>query len=336
MERKLRNQLPLENVKKIILKSKFLTIIAAIISNYYIYFTSKLAPKKYTNSARTLTKLDNAEELHKAKTEFEMFCKYGEIKESEIQSKEILEIGTGANHLLSLIFIANGAKKVTTIDKFNCLRNEKDLSKLYKYFRKTLNEEQRKRIDRAITFENEKYTINPEFIEYRNLPIEKIEENKKFDIIVSYYVFEHIHYMEKTIKKLSKITKKKGKMLAVAGVNDHGVFCKYHNEFYYLHINKHIWNQMTALSGRVNRLFISDFKKMLSENSFKNNIYVMRIRRQKHTLKEFIETPKKGAHYSDKLAEIVKKEKKEVNKKFSHLTELDLIADHFFIKAIKK
>lgn len=320
-------------IKNKILKSKELTIPFYISTNFGMALASALFPKAISSSARTTSALNVEEELSKFETEFSMYMDY--LKPEEIPGKTILEIGTGANFLVALKLVAMGAEKVVCLDKYACLRSPKDQHRIYSSFLERLSDKEKKRLVGVLDIDSESFMINPDRIIHIQKNAIDFKAKKKFDIVISYAVFEHIPDLRRLFGAIQFNMATNSKFVSLVGNNDHGIFSLYHGELYYYRIPEPIWSLMTANSGRPNRKTPSYYSKLLDENGFSHRIYVRSLK--KHP--GFIQPPVPIENVRDfckqEVLDEVSANKQKFSKEFRHLPEEDLLVSHFILVAEK-
>ena len=81
---------------------------------------------------------------------YDVFVKCPGFSAEMFHGRSILEAGTGDNFGLALLFLASGANRVVTIDKFYSKRNPEQQRRIYLAMRERLGPEARARFDRAI------------------------------------------------------------------------------------------------------------------------------------------------------------------------------------------
>lgn len=181
-----------------------------------------------------------------------------------LPKSKMLEVGTGANFLVSFLFKKN-FNYVKSIDVSNCLDLNSDI---YKFFLKKnykLLESVNKYLktkDDLFKFKNFKYQV---------VGLED-ELESDFDLIVSRAVFEHLDNPEESVKNCSKILNKNGVMIHEIDFRDHGIFTHFKlSPFYFYSIDSGFWKNTGKKSkGLPNRLTSHDYMTLFRKY-FKNS-----------------------------------------------------------------
>ena len=107
---------------------------------------------------------------------------------------------------------------------------------------------------------------------------------KKYDLIYSVSVLEHLWPAKEIIKELSGALNKNGIHIHVVNFTDHGMFSPEHNTFFFRSIPEWIYNPIMRPVGRPNRILPSEFLDFFRELGFK--VEILPIKTHKTLLKD--------------------------------------------------
>jgi 2-polyprenyl-3-methyl-5-hydroxy-6-metoxy-1,4-benzoquinol methylase len=107
---------------------------------------------------------------------------------------------------------------------------------------------------------------------------------KKFDLIYSVSVLEHLWPAKEIVKELSKALNKNGMHIHVINFTDHGMFSPEHNTFFFRTIPEWIYNPIMRPVGRPNRILPSEFLDLYRELGFM--VEIIPIKTHKTLLKD--------------------------------------------------
>jgi len=281
----------LRTIKCIIRSNRVLEEIAYIIHNKFLYRWINFSGGGTIDNYSTNEMVDYCERI------VEKYKKFGNIN---LFRKNILEIGPGRTLGVAALFVIKGANEVISVDKFNCLRKDDEI-----ILKKLCNKY------------NKDYQKILKKIGYMSgVGIEEVDRflNKKFDVIISNAVLEHLSDLKRAIYQMSKMIKSQGIMVHEVDLACHNRFAKIH-PLYFLTFSDKQWSKMGSNVGQPNRYRFSHYLAFLKDAGF--------------TIKA-IEITKKIR--STEVEEI----RDSLNEKFKHLSTHDLQILGFRFSAFKK
>ena len=161
----------------------------------------------------------------------------------KIKDKEVIEFGFGGHLFFSMLLVALGAKKVTItnlepIEIYNI--NNSTNKKFWLILKKKL----KKNIGSFSNF------IKKIRLVKKSISIENFRSKKKFDLVFSSGVMEHVNDPNLAIKNIKKILKKNGLVYSSnIGIHDHRANVKnsIYNPWSFLEISKNKWDKMKII-----------------------------------------------------------------------------------------
>ncbi len=241
---------------------------------------AKFAPKLYVNLTRQTGRGEGEREaLQVASYFFECFYDYRKqlaLDEEEFQSylreKVILEYGPGDILGVALLFYAYGAKMVHCVDRFPLAKMSNKNIDVYVQLLNSLGEKERERAENAFNEKGDPESgFNVNAIRY------KITRNglsgaiKKYDLIISRAVLEHVNDLEKTMIDIMCSMKEGGISLHKVDLTSHGL--DRYTDFDFLTWPNVIYRLMYSHKGFPNRWRVNKYKE-LAENS---NLHVKEL-----------------------------------------------------------
>lgn len=261
----------MKNIIKLIRTSKILLII------FYALLTLRNIIRRniVTTNLKTGNRVENSENI----IDYILLCN-SFIKRSKIDFNKVnsaLEIGPGDNLGLALSLILDGINQIDVYDKYQSVENIKQNNDIYETLYKKIGKEKASlknamfKISRLETYKNKALFLP-------NL------NKKKYDLIYSVSVLEHLWPAKEIIKELSGALNKNGIHIHVVNFTDHGMFSPEHNTFFFRSIPEWIYNPIMRPVGRPNRILPSEFLDFFRELGFK--VEILPIKTHKTLLKD--------------------------------------------------
>ncbi|MEC7881119.1 MAG: class I SAM-dependent methyltransferase [Chloroflexota bacterium] len=183
-----------------------------------------------------------------------------------LKGKKILEIGPGGLLFQGLIFQAMGAE-YTAIDAFqgNCL-SEKARDLYARFLSDTSSF--------SFSYDLEWKDVEQSNLNYiPNMPLEKMSESlkgKKFDIIFSYGVLEHLYDIDSGFVTMENLLSDQGLAIHNIDYQPHDFWRDYENPLTHLCVPNFLYKMAyPKFRGYTNRLRHSDFMKSIKSASLK-------------------------------------------------------------------
>ena len=204
------------------------------------------------------------------------FQKYTGDREP-FKNKDVLEIGPGQDLGTGLIVLSRGARSYTALDRFPILVNNVDFyKKLHnKLNRNICDQKTRKNLQNILaTIEDQpQQNIKLPFFEYVTASAENIDQvmHKKFDIVFSQAVAQHLYGVEKAFRGIYKVLKRGGVMCHRIDFRTtmSGGFREW-DPLIILRYSDFIYENFMRYPGAPNRLRVDDYVKIAKEAGFDN------------------------------------------------------------------
>lgn len=190
------------------------------------------------------------------------------------KGKDCLEIGPGSDFGTGLFVMSKGAKSYTGVDRFRLLNFNGDF---YDVFNESLDYSAQERVEEIIPaikksiLVNKKGEIELSRFKYVNTAFENIKErvDKKFDIIFSQAVLEHVYNPQKVFNEMYSNLKTGGVVIHEIDLATHTSFIRNWDPLNILRFSEYIY-KILKFKGSPNRLRISEFKTVAEKSGFKN------------------------------------------------------------------
>jgi 2-polyprenyl-3-methyl-5-hydroxy-6-metoxy-1,4-benzoquinol methylase len=261
----------MKNIIKLIRSSKILLLM------FYALLTLRNIIRRnlITTNLKTGNRVENSENI----IDYILLCN-SFIKRSNIDFTQVnsaLEIGPGDNLGLALSLILDGISQIDVYDKYQSVENIKQNNDIYEMLYKKIGKE-------LVSLKNAKIRISRlQTYKDKDLFLPNLN-GKKFDLIYSVSVLEHLWPAKEIVKELSKALNKNGMHIHVINFTDHGMFSPEHNTFFFRTIPEWIYNPIMRPVGRPNRILPSEFLDLYRELGFM--VEIIPIKTHKTLLKD--------------------------------------------------
>lgn len=270
---------------------------------------------------------------------FNDYLKYASLSSRAFMGKKILEIGPGDNLGVALMFLANGASKVVTLDKFYSKRDSEKEKKIYQKLREGLDGKAKHSFDEAVPLDKN-IKISPNRLKcIYGEGIENTENLFKpnfFDFIVSRAVLEEIYDLDSAFSNMDRILKPGGFLLHKIDLRDYKMFSGAGmHPLDFLTIPNFLYRLMTQHSGRPNRKLVNYYRKKMSELGYDAKIFITHILGVKEEILSLKENSNLDIDYSDFILSLVKEIRPRLQPEFKKMSDEELIISGIFLVAKK-
>src|SRR5215211_1472176 len=191
------------------------------------------------------------------------YLRYGGLGCSDLRGSRVLELGPGDNYGVALRFLACGAARVVSVDKFATRRNEAQQRRIYEALLANLDESARASIGNAIRLD-----AGIAFDVRRLQPLEGLAvedllhrfDPGSFDLVVSRAVLEHLFDLDSAFAAMDEALTPGGLMLHKVDLRDHGMFSPRAHPLTFLTVPESVYRLMTRHSGRPNRHLVDWYR----------------------------------------------------------------------------
>jgi SAM-dependent methyltransferase len=276
------------------------------------------------------------------------YLEYAGLTPDAFRGRRVLEVGPGDNFGVALKFIADGAAKVVSLDKFYSERNDEQQTRIYRELRKALSPEQVAVFDDAIALETG-VKLNPEKIAYiyghgieeadRILRLESPEaqapEPALFHFIVSRAVLHNVYDIERGFEAMDRLLAPGGYMAHKIDFSDENMFSsRGMHPLTFLTIPESIYRLMAKDSGKPNRRLISDYRELMRKLGYEAKLFVSSIVGV-GPLTPHKEQIERGVDYGNKTVTLIEEIRSKLALPYRNLPEQDLAAAGIFLVARK-
>jgi hypothetical protein len=230
---------------------------------------ARFAPKLYVHLTHQTGRGEGAEDaLEVANYFIKCFCDYrDQIGLSPEQFKEclrgkvILEYGPGDILGVALLMYAHGAERVCCVDRFPLSRLSSKNIDVYKHLLDSLENGERKRADNAFKERGDPASgFRADAIAYRITKDGLSGASKKYDLIISRAVLEHVNDIKETMLDIQRSMKTGGVSIHQVDLRSHGL--DRYTDFDFLTWPDTIYKLMYSHKGFPNRWRVDKYREV--------------------------------------------------------------------------
>lgn len=266
------------------------------------------------------------------------YLEYSGLTLGAFRGRRVLEVGPGDNFGVALKFLADGAAKVVSLDKFYSERNDEQQARIYRELRKEMTPEQAAVFDESIKLGGP-LELNKNKIQYIYghgiEEADQILDPESFHFIVSRAVLHNVYDIERGFKAMDRL-------LAPGGYMAHKIDCSDENMFSsrgmhpltFLTISESVYRLMAKDSGKPNRRLINDYRELTRKLGYDAKLFVSSIVGV-GPLTPHKEKIERGVDYGNKTVSLIDEIRPKLAHPFRKLAEQDLAAAGVFLVARK-
>jgi SAM-dependent methyltransferase len=266
------------------------------------------------------------------------YLDYAALRPEMLRGWRILEVGPGDNFGVALKFLAAGAARVVSLDKFYSERNEEQQTRIYQELRKQLSPEQAAVFDEGIKL-GTKAELNEERIQYIYghgiEEADQILEPESFDFIVSRAVLHNVYDIDEGFAAMDRLLAPGGYMAHKIDFSDENMFSsRGMHPLTFLTIPEGIYRLMAKDSGKPNRRLINDYRDQMRKRGYEARLFISSIVGVGPLVphKERIE---RGVDYGNKTVSLIDEIRPKLAHPYRKLAEEELAAAGIFLVAQK-
>jgi SAM-dependent methyltransferase len=269
---------------------------------------------------------------------YDEYLKYAGLTPAAVRGKRILEVGPGDNFGVALKFLAAGAAKVVSLDKFYSERNVEQQTRIYQELRKQLPPDEARVFDECIKL-NGDIVLNEERLQYIYghgvEEADQILEPGSFDFIVSRAVIHNVYDVERGFEAMDRLLAPGGYMMHKIDLSDENMFSsRGMHPLTFLTIPERIYYLMASDSGKPNRKLISDYRQQLQKRGYETKILITTVLGA-GPLVPHKEKIQQGLDYSDKTLSLINQIRPKLAAPFRDRSDAELAATGIFLVATK-
>ena len=324
-------------LKRVASQSKTLIILHRIVDNWQ--------RRRAFQSGKTTTAYGSTHEFWSLEKSvdyinlvYREYLEYSGLTPEAFAGKRILEVGPGDNFGVALKFLADGAAKVVSLDKFYSERNEEQQARIYRELRNQLSPQQAAVFDESIKLDGQ-LELNKSRIEYiYGHGIEEADqflEPESFHFIVSRAVLHNVYDIERGFAAMDRVLAPGGYMAHKIDFSDENMFSsRGMHPLTFLTIPERIYRLMAKDSGKPNRKLIHDYRKLMRRLDYDSKLFVSSIVGI-GALKPYQEHIAAGVDYSDETIDLIEEIRPKLAYPYRSLSTENLAVAGIFLVARK-
>lgn len=212
---------------------------------------------------------------------YDEYLKFAGLTPEALRGMRILEVGPGDNFGVALKFLAAGAARVVSLDKFYSERNVEQQTRIYQELRKQLSPEEARVFDECIKL-NGDIVLNEQRLQYIYghgvEEADQILEPGSFDFIVSRAVLHNVYDIERGFDAMDRLLAPGGYMSHKIDLSDENMFSsRGMHPLTFLTIPESIYYLMASDSGKPNRKLTGDYRAQLQKRGYETKILITTV-----------------------------------------------------------
>ena len=266
------------------------------------------------------------------------YLEYSGLTPDAFRGRRVLEVGPGDNFGVALKFLADGAAKVVSLDKFYSERNEEQQARIYRELRNQLSPEQAAVFDETIKL-NGPVELNKKRLQYIYghgiEEADKILEPGSFHFIVSRAVLHNVYDIERGFEAMDRLLAPGGYMAHKIDFSDENMFSsRGMHPLTFLTIPESIYRLMARDSGKPNRRLINDYRELMRKLGYDAKLLVSSIVGV-GPLTPHKEKIERGVDYGNATVSLIDEIRPQLAHRYRKLPEADLAPAGVFLVARK-
>ena len=266
------------------------------------------------------------------------YLEYSGLTPETFRGRRILEVGPGDNFGVALKFLADGAAKVVSLDKFYSERNDEQQARIYRELRAQLSPEQAAVFDTTIKFDGA-IELNKERLQYIYghgiEEADKILEPESFHFIVSRAVLHNVYDIDRGFDAMDRLLAPGGYMAHKIDFSDENMFSsRGMHPLTFLTIPESVYRLMAKDSGKPNRRLINDYREQMRKRGYDAKLFVSSIVGV-GPLSPHKEKIERGVDYGNKTVQLIDEIRSKLAAPYRKLAEEELAPAGIFLVARK-
>lgn len=266
------------------------------------------------------------------------YLEYSGLAPETFRGRRILEVGPGDNFGVALKFLADGAARVVSLDKFYSERNEEQQGRIYRELRTQLSPEQTAVFDECIKLANG-LDLNKDRLEYIYghgiEEADRILEPESFHFIVSRAVLHNVYDIGRGFDAMDRLLAPGGYMAHKIDFSDENMFSsRGMHPLTFLTIPESIYRLMAKDSGKPNRRLVNDYREQMRKRGYDAKLFVSSVVGV-GPLAPHKEKIERGVDYGNKTVSLIDEIREKLASPYRKLAEEELAAAGIFLVARK-
>lgn len=324
-------------LKKVAGRSKTLIILHRIVDNW--------RRRRAFQSGQTTTAYGSTHEFWSLEKSvayinlvYREYLEYSGLTPEAVRGWRVLEVGPGDNFGVALKFLADGAEKVVSLDKFYSERNEEQQKRIYQELRQQLNPKQAAVFDESIKLDG-RVELNKNRIEYIYghgiEEADQILEPESFQFIASRAVLHNVYDIDRGFEAMDRLLAPGGYMAHKIDFSDENMFSsRGMHPLTFLTIPEGIYRLMAKDSGKPNRKLINDYREQMRKRGYEAKLFVSSIVGV-GPLTPHKEKIERGVDYGNKTVALIDEIRPKLALPYRKLAEEELAPAGIFLVARK-
>lgn len=267
------------------------------------------------------------------------YLEYSGLTPEAFRGRRIVEVGPGDNFGVALKFLADGAARVVSLDKFYSERNDEQQTRIYQELRKQMTAEQAAVFDESIRLDSGVVELNKNRLQYIYghgiEEADQILEPESFHFIVSRAVLHNVYDIERGFAAMDRLLAPGGYMAHKIDFSDENMFSsRGMHPLTFLTIPEGIYRLMAKDSGKPNRRLINDYRELMRKRGYEAKLFVSSIVGV-GPLTPHKEKIERGVDYGNATVQLIDEIRSKLAHSYRNLPEADLAAAGIFLVARK-
>jgi hypothetical protein len=270
---------------------------------------------------------------------YDVFVKCPGFSADMFHGRSILEAGTGDNFGLALLFLASGANRVVTIDKFYSKRDPEQQRRIYLAMRERLGPEARARFDRAIDLSSGIKTDENVLRYIYGTGIEEADRflpGERFDFVISKGALQDVPAIDRAFEVMDALLAPGGWMMHKIDLSDQGMFSRNgQHPLTYLTIPDQVYGWMSTHSGKANRRRRGCYERALKDRGYDIRVLVTRLLGRERELRMYKPRLEDGVDYGASERALIHAIRPRLLPRYRRLSTEELLTSGIFVLARK-
>lgn len=266
------------------------------------------------------------------------YLEFSGVTPETFRGRRILEVGPGDNFGVALRFLADGAAKVVSLDKFYSERNDEQQARIYRELKGQLSPEKAVVFDETIKLDGV-LELNKHRLQYIYghgiEEADKILEPESFHFIVSRAVLHNVYDIERGFEAMDRVLAPGGHMAHKIDFSDENMFSsRGMHPLTFLTIPESVYRLMAKDSGKPNRRLLNDYRELMRKRGYDAKLFVSSIVGV-GPLTPHKEKIQRGVDYGNGTVQLIDEIRDKLAAPYRDLPEEDLAPAGIFLVARK-
>lgn len=273
--------------------------------------------------------------VDRARLVFRDYLTYAGLSERGLQGKRVLELGPGEDFGVALLFLAFGAERVMTIDKFHVEGDRDRCRQVCLLLREHLNPQERTRFDAAVGV-HRGVEVNPSVLaRVSGIGIEQAVTSlggARFDLILSRAVLQEVDDPDVAFTVMDTALAPGGLFAHKVDLRDYGMFTDYGmHPLTFLTVPDRWYRWMTQGVGMPNRRLVDYYTEKMAELGYSAKLFVTHVLGSGRELIPHRDHLQYGREYGDEALALVRQVRPRLLGRYRYLSDEQLLTTGVFL-----